>query len=395
LLLAAALDVRPRGAATSPDVRALWVVRNTLTSTGSIDQMIAAARASGFNTLLVQVRGRADAYYRGGLEPSPPILSRNPSFDPLGETVSRAHAAGLQVHAWVNVNLVAGANELPAERDHVLYRHPEWLMVPRALAADLSKVDPRSPEYVGRLARHLRARSAEVEGFYLSPTPAGAIEYTAGVMRDIIVRYPVDGLHLDNARYPADDFDYSAAALAAFRRTILPDLSADEQARYESRLEKQPLIYTQAFPDRWRRFRVAEMNRLMQAIHDVAKSARPALPLSAAVVPDADEAIGRRFQDWRTWLAGNLIDVLCPMAYTTDRGLFASQVAAAQKIAGDHTVWAGIGAYRLSSAQIADHVQAARRAGAGGIILFSYDSLTGPSRGRDYLADVARAAFMP
>ena len=56
-------------------------------------------------------------------------------------------------------------------------------------------------------------------------------------------------------------------------------------------------------------------------------------------------------------------------------------------------MWAGIGAYRLSPAQIADNVQAARRIGAGGVILFSYDSLADPARGPDYLSRVARAAF--
>jgi uncharacterized lipoprotein YddW (UPF0748 family) len=81
------------------------------------------------------------------------------------------------------------------------------------------------------------------------------------------------------------------------------------------------------------------------------------------------------------------------MAYTPDAGVFATQIAAARQIAGDHPLWAGIGAYRLSADQIVENVQAARRLGAAGVILFSYDSLTEPPRGRAYLAQVARAAF--
>jgi hypothetical protein len=57
-------------------------------------------------------------------------------------------------------------------------------------------------------------------------------------------------------------------------------------------------------------------------------------------------------------------------------------------------VWAGIGAYRLSSDQIVENVQTARRLGAHGIILFSYDSLTGPPHGTEYLSHIARAAFI-
>ena len=52
------------------------------------------------------------------------------------------------------------------------------------------------------------------------------------------------------------------------------------------------------------------------------------------------------------------------------------------------------GAYRMSQAEIVANVQAARRLGVGGVILFSYDSMTGPTRGPEYLAEVGRALFM-
>jgi uncharacterized lipoprotein YddW (UPF0748 family) len=110
--------------APSTEVRALWVVRTTLTSPSAIATLAASAKAGGFNTLLVQVRGRGDAYFQGGSEPRPAALVSQPSFDPLAEAIARGHEAGLQVHAWLNVNLVAGL-ELPAAREHVIYRHPE------------------------------------------------------------------------------------------------------------------------------------------------------------------------------------------------------------------------------------------------------------------------------
>ena len=62
LLVAATASFR---AAAPEQTRALWVTRTTLTSPESIRQMVAAAQAGGFNTLLVQVRGRGDAYYSG------------------------------------------------------------------------------------------------------------------------------------------------------------------------------------------------------------------------------------------------------------------------------------------------------------------------------------------
>ena len=51
------------------EIRALWVTRSSLTSAASITGLVQTAHLQGFNTLLVQVRGRADAYYASGLEP--------------------------------------------------------------------------------------------------------------------------------------------------------------------------------------------------------------------------------------------------------------------------------------------------------------------------------------
>ncbi len=394
--LAAALWVASGRAAPPPhaadEIRALWVVRTTLTSAQAVDTMVARAKAGGFNTLLVQIRGRGDAYYLGGLEPRPPALAAQPAFDPLAETIARGHDAGLQVHAWININLVGGL-DLPSSRDHVVHRHPEWVMVPRALAQELARVKSGSPEYLGRLARYARGRSNDVEGLYLSPVPPRAAEYTAAVVRDIAARYPVDGVHLDYVRYPQDDFDYGSETLAAFQRDLFAELPAADRARYDRRLRADPLVLTYAFPERWRTFRVHRMTALVTRLREAIRDVRPDAVVSAAVAPDAAVALAHRLQDWRTWIAQDLIDVVCPMAYTTEPSTFAAQIGAAREAASPRPVWAGIGAYRLTAPQIADAVQAARRLGAGGTILFSYDSLADPAHGPDFLMRVGRAAF--
>ena len=200
------------------------------------------------------------------------------------------------------------------------------------------------------------------------------------VIRDIVTRYGLDGVHLDYVRYPAEDFDYSREALAAFRQNVAGELSGADRQAYDRRLGAEPLIYTTVFPDRWRTFRTARLTALVQKIGAAVKAVRPSATVSAAVMPDIADAASRRFQDWAGWLDQNLIDVVCPMAYTTDAATFVSQVSAARAVAGRHPLWAGIGAYRLSSPQIVEHVQAARKLGVGGIIL-SYDSLTADRAG--------------
>ena len=158
---AGARDQAPSAPPSSPEeVRALWVLRTSLTTPASVNGLVHSAREHGFNTLLVQVRGRGDAYYRGGLEPLAVELLRQPQgFDPLAAVLGAAKSAGLRVHAWVNVNLISSAAELPTARDHVIHRRPGWLMVPRDLARELAAIEPDSPAYVGKLARWTRARA--------------------------------------------------------------------------------------------------------------------------------------------------------------------------------------------------------------------------------------------
>src|SRR5512134_3783003 len=83
--LAASPDaVTPPADAAAEDVRGLWVLRTSLTSADSIQTMVRAAASGGFNTLLVQVRGRGEAFYRSDLEPRASDLDRQPAaFDPL------------------------------------------------------------------------------------------------------------------------------------------------------------------------------------------------------------------------------------------------------------------------------------------------------------------------
>jgi uncharacterized lipoprotein YddW (UPF0748 family) len=384
----------PLRAEPATEVRALWVVRTTLTSPAAIATMVSSAKAGGFNTLLVQVRGRGDAYFQRGVEPRPPSLDAQPEFDPLATTIARARDAGLKVHAWINVNLVAGTGELPSARSHVVFRHPEWLMVPRALAAELAGTDPRSPGYLGRLARFVRGQSHEIEGLYLSPVSPSAAAYTTSIVRDIADRYDLDGIHLDYIRYPREDFDYSSGTLTAFRAALADELREADRRRYDARAASgEPLIYTQVFPQRWKAFRTERLTALLSAIRQAVKLIKPSALVSVAVVPDAEEAAERRLQDWRGWVDTGLVDVICPMAYTADPAVFAAQIAGAREIAGARPLWAGIGAYRLSPAQIAENVQTARRLGVRGVILFSYDSLADPAHGPGYLSQVGRAAL--
>lgn len=385
---AQALTDRP-----AQEVRALWVTRTTLTSPDSIARMVRAAQAGGFNTLLVQVRGRGDAYFAGTIEPRASDLTGRPGFDPLATILQQGHAAGLRVHAWIAVNLISSAVELPASRQHLVYRQPDWLMVPREIATEMLRVNPRSPEYLGRLTRWTRANSTTVEGLYTSPAHAGVVDHVAGVVKELVTKYAIDGVHLDYVRFPNDEFDFSRSALEQFKTEVRMHLTPAERRATDAKEPLDPFAYIHAYPERWSAFRRSRLTTLVMRLRTVIKTARPSALVSAAVVPDAEHALSDRHQDWRTWLDQGLIDVLCPMAYSADSQVFERQIAAAQALAGDRPVWAGVGAYRLPASQTIAHIAAARRLGAAGIALFSYDALIAPPNSTTSLQDIGRAAF--
>jgi uncharacterized lipoprotein YddW (UPF0748 family) len=393
MLLLAAVLLGPTASATSPasEVRALWVQRTSITSPEQITRLVRDARASGFNTLLVQVRGRGDAYFTQGIEPRPATLANQPAtFDPLAQTLTEAHAAGLRVHAWVNVNLIASVALPPTAPQHLMHRHPEWLMVPRALAPELLTRSAHDPVYLARLSAWTRAHSASVEGLFASPIPLDAAHHVEAVVTDLVERYPVDGVHLDYIRYPTADFDYSALALAAFRESLQADLTSAERTRLDARLVREPLIYTDTFPERWQLFRRARLTDLVARLRTAVKHARPQAMLTAAVKPDVRDAFETRLQDWQDWASRGLLDAICPMAYTPDLGRFTHAVQGAARAAMPQPLWVGIGAYQLDSAETVSHIRAARTAGANGIALFSYDSLNTAE-----LISIGRAAFGP
>lgn len=396
ILFVCALAVCLGGAvptATPQQTRALWITRTTLTSPDAIRQMVSAAQAGGFNTLLVQVRGRGDAYYNATIEPRASEIDARPSFDPLAVVLDQAHAAGMKVHAWVAVNLIASATTLPASRDHIVYRQPEWLMVPKELAAEMRKVNVRSPAYLGRLARWTRAHSAAVEGLYSSPLVPAAQDHTIAVIAEIAAKYAVDGVHLDYVRFPGEEFDYSPAAVDQFKIALQPLMTEVERKDVAARELLDPSAYPNMFPMRWADFRRERLTALVTRIRSAVKAARPEALVSAAVLPDAQVAFDSRLQDWRGWLDRSLLDVVCPMAYTTESDTFRQQIASTRAYAGSRPVWAGIGAYQLTAEQTIAHVAAAKTLGAEGIILFSYEALTAPPNTAVSVSELGRAAF--
>jgi uncharacterized lipoprotein YddW (UPF0748 family) len=354
LLLAGASGLAPAAA----EMRGLWVVRTALVSPRSVDKVVDDAKAAGFNALFVQVRGRGDAFYDSGLVSRSPLLWQQPdSFDPLARLIARARVQGLEVHAWVNVLLTAHFG-IPLPRGHVIREHPRWVMVPRQVATAALTA---SPERLLRMVAQTSRAEGDVEGYYLSPSVPEVGAHLESVVRELLERYPVQGLHLDFIRYPSADFDYSRAALAGLQRL---QGNAD-------------LLGGPAkFPEIWAEYRRDVVSALAARLVKAARSERPAATVSAAVVPDEVTAVSHKHQNWPGWLADGLLDALCPMTYTPDSRIFRAQVEQARsRMQAGQGLWPGIGAYRLTVEGTIEKIRTARSSGASGVLVFSHESL--------------------
>lgn len=135
-------------------------------------------RRNGMNAIIGQVRPAADAFYPSPYEPWSQWLTGvqgkppSPYYDPLQFMVEEAHNRGFEFHAWLNpyrANFSIGkASIAPA---HVTRIHPEWFL-----------------DYGGKR--------------YFDPGNKEAQEWVVQVVRDIVRRYDIDAIHMDDYFYP-------------------------------------------------------------------------------------------------------------------------------------------------------------------------------------------------
>jgi hypothetical protein len=265
-----------------------------MTSQTAMRRAISAAVAGGFDAVVVPVSA------------SPP--SDASLADSEAELVRQARQNGLRVHLAIAVNLAVAAGELPSAREHVIYQHPEWLMVPRAAAVELLTVDARSPAYLGRLLRWTRGNADRVSGIYVSPLDPDAASYLVNAVTSALARYAADGVYLEALDFPGEDFDYSRRAMDLFRARTRIALPPAERARVDGIEAIDPFAYEEEFPDAWRTFRESALTRLLERLRSTLGAAHPSLVVTVGASADPDASLRHHFQNWRAWFAGRMVD---------------------------------------------------------------------------------------
>jgi uncharacterized lipoprotein YddW (UPF0748 family) len=135
-------------------------------------------KANGMNAVIVQVRPATDAFYPSPYEPWSQWLTGeqgkppSPYYDPLAFTIEESHKRGFEYHAWCNpyrANFSIGKASI-AEA-HVTKLHPEWFL-------------------------------AYGNTLYFDPGNKEAQAWVVMVISDIVKRYDVDAIHMDDYFYP-------------------------------------------------------------------------------------------------------------------------------------------------------------------------------------------------
>jgi uncharacterized lipoprotein YddW (UPF0748 family) len=340
------------------EVRALWVVRDAITTPESINRLVDFAAQTRFHILFVQVRGRGDAYYRSSLEPKGVTLTASiDDFDPLEYLITLAHREGIEVHAWLNVFYVwSNPNETPPP-GHLLTRHADWLLT-----------DGRGVR-MDRIERS-RWRAEQIEGYFLSPGVPSLRTHMAAVVRELVGAYAVDGIHLDYIRYPKREysFDPQSRARFLFSRGVDPvDLSGNRAAL--ERVVGAPAL--SLMDSLYAEFRVGQVDSMVIAI----RAACPGRALSAAVVADPGAARWEKGQDWARWAHNGWVDFVVPMAYSMPPLEIEHRARVYNRSVGVDRVLIGLGVYDGRDEYLAESVALLRGVGVAGYAIFSYNVL--------------------
>jgi uncharacterized lipoprotein YddW (UPF0748 family) len=262
--------------------------------------------------------------------------------DTFGRMLGRLKAEGIRVHAW-----------LPVFSDPVVaQRRPELAMVDRAGARSPDWLSPSNPEVRGLIA---------------------------DIVRTLVAKYAIDGIHLDYLRYPDLEHDFGAAAIQ----------------RFGSWSELDPVPVRRLLSDhytRWTDWRADEIAGFVAGIRaEIRRATDRNVILSAALIGDAALNYRSREKYGQDYAAlATHLDWVVPMAYFHEDGRpvewIGTVIRAARFHAGDTPILAGIEAYQKPGAWTFDRALFERsisqaRVGTDGIAFFPYLHLF--SRGGD------------
>jgi len=341
-------------AQTKPEVRAIWLDRETIVKAGSeagLAPIFDRLRAVGVNLVFFETVNAGYPIYPSRVAPAQNPLTRG--WDPLAAAVKLAKARQMELHPWVWVFAVGH------QRHNALLGQP---------AGYLGPVLTAYPEWANRDNRGSVIPPGQDKPF-LDPAHPQARAYLLRLFEEMVTRYDVDGLHLDYIRYPFQSggvhYGYGAAS-----RHIYQQLTGMD-----------PLTLTPHQPQwrHWTAWRTQQVTDFVTTVNQRLKQHRPELVLSAAVFAYARPSrLYRLQQDWETWAVTGAVDMVVLMSYAEDTQGLQDLLKPALPIAAPVLFLPGISLVRTTPTAVLDQVQATRNSGLGpGYALFATAHLHG------------------
>jgi uncharacterized lipoprotein YddW (UPF0748 family) len=278
-----------------------WPSKQNLNSAQQQAEAIAIldrAKSLNLNAIVLQVRPAADAIYPSKIEPWSEYLSGaqgkapHPWYDPLKFWVEQAHARGLELHAWFNPYRARLNNaRSPAAPNHI------------------SRTDPAAVKSYGKF-------------LWMDPGEASASKQTLDVVLDVVRRYDIDGVHIDDYFYP---YPIEAPGAGNAEGEALDGKLAKAELDFPDQPSWQRYLAGGGKLDRasWRRDNV---NRLIEAlytgIHHEKSWVRFGISPFGLGRPDRRppgivgfSQYDKLYADAETWLQNGWLDYLSPQLY--------------------------------------------------------------------------------
>lgn len=355
------------------EFRGLWVEcegsNRTLSSKSKILEMLDSAHKANFNAVIVQIYRANKCWFNSAIGDSSPYkeFKEKEGADLLDFLITEAHKRNLQVHAWLNIFQITKNLDAPILKKfgkEILLRDNK----------NRSFLDYNNYKLSGEEARYMDLSD---ESIVLDPANDNVHEYQLSVINELINKYPqLDGIHLDFIRYPyvvpyspgsrfskTLQFGYTQAAFDKFKK----------QTGLDPRTMSLDTKNTQAWDD----FRREQITSFVRNAFNLCKKKNNNLKVSAAVLCWADRAYLSAFQDWRGWLEDEIVDFVVSMNYTKDRRLARYLSRTVAMASHKSNGYVGLQAYMkpVIVSEVIEQIEDARRAGARGIVIFSYDAI--------------------
>ena len=284
------------------------------------------------NTVLLQTRVRGDVIYPSDIEPFSHVLTgvegKNPGYDPLAFAIEECHKRNMQLHAWIVT--------MPLGKDVHIARQGK-------MALSRKKRD---------LCTHYRG------AWYMAPGNPKTKDYLVEIVKEIVEKNDVDGIHLDYIRYPDRTAGYPEASLH----------------------KKHGKGHSLAA---WRRDNIT---RIAREVYESVKSVKPWVRVSCAPLGKYDnltrynslgwDARNAVFQEAQNWMRDGIMDILFPMLYFNGNNFYPFVRDWQENSYGRHVV-PGIGIYRLVPeyggwpvVEIKRQMETSRTAGTAGTAMF-------------------------